>query len=66
METARDVLAIAAFGAAVVMVLGTTFGWIALGPAWWILAAIGVAGGVAKIALGLLAALADLLAGRRD
>ena len=62
MEAARDVLAIAAFGAVLVMALG----WIELGPAWWILAAIGVAGGVAKIALGLLAALADLLAGRRD
>lgn len=66
MEAARDVFILTVAGGALLLALGATLGWIEIGPAWWILAAVGVVGGVVKIALGLLSALADLLAGRRD
>lgn len=66
MEVARDVFVLAVAGGGLLLALGAVLGWIEIGPAWWIFAAVGVVGGVVKIALGLLSSLADLLAGCRD
>lgn len=66
MEVARDVFILAVAGGGLLLALGALLGWIEIGPAWWIFGAVGVVGWAVKCAIGLLAALGDLLAGRRD
>ena len=51
----------------VALCAATAFGWIEIGPlGWMVLIGCGLLAAAAHIAFGLLAAVADLLAGRRD
>ena len=63
----EDALAILAFGAALAFGIALASGWIDPGPVGFvILIGAGVAVRAVQTVLGILSAIADLLAGRRD